>query len=67
MNDQTDLLTGAEFAAMARVTLRAVRQWAAKGIGPKPLRPVGSRLVRYRRSEVEAWLHGEPARSKAMS
>lgn len=59
MVDQNDLLTGAEFAAMARVTLRAVRKWAAKGVGPKPLRPPGSRLVRYRRDEVETWLHGE--------
>jgi hypothetical protein len=59
MADQKDLLTGAEFAAMARVTLRAVRAWSAKGVGPKPLRPPGSRLVRYRRDEVETWLRGE--------
>lgn len=59
MIDQDDrLLTAAEFAAMARVTIRAVRRWADKGVGPRPRRPPGSRIVRYRHSEVEAWLGG---------
>lgn len=61
-NEQTDLLTVAEFAEMARVTVSAVRRWAWKGVGPKPQRPPGSGLVRYRRAEVEAWLNGEPVR-----
>jgi DNA-binding transcriptional MerR regulator len=59
MTDQDELITGAEFAAAAKVTIRAVRLWAEKGIGPKPLRPAGARLVRYRRRDVDAWLKGE--------
>jgi DNA-binding transcriptional MerR regulator len=66
MADQNDLLlTGAEFARMAKVTLRAVRNWAAKGIGPEPVRPPGSGMVRYRRREVEDWLSGKPVREAA--
>lgn len=61
LSDQ-ELITGAEFAVMARVTIRAVRKWADKDIGPRPIRPPGSRLVRYRRTEVEAWLSGKPVR-----
>lgn len=53
-----DLLTPSEFAEMARVTLGAVRKWAANGIGPEPKRPPGTTLVRYKRAEVEAWLNG---------
>jgi hypothetical protein len=68
MAEQKDLLlTGAEFAALAKVTLRAVRNWAAKGIGPEPVRPPGSGMVRYRREEVEAWLSGQPVRDRAVS
>lgn len=59
-SEATDLLTPAEFATMARVTVAAVRKWAARGVGPQPKRPPGSSLVRYERAEVEAWLRGEP-------
>jgi len=61
MADQS-VLTAAEFAGLAKVTLRTVRRWAAGGVGPRPRRPPGSRLVRYRRDEVEAWLSGEQVR-----
>jgi excisionase family DNA binding protein len=61
MADQ-DVLTAAEFAELAKVTVRTVRRWAAAGVGPRPRRPLGSRLVRYRRNEVEAWLSGEQVR-----
>lgn len=54
-------MTAAEFAARARVTIRAVQRWEAKGVGPKPIRPSGARIVRYRRDEVEDWLNGKPA------
>lgn len=60
MTDQDEFLTGAEFAALAKVTIRAVRRWATKGIGPAPVRPQGSGLVRYKSSDVHAWLTGEP-------
>jgi predicted DNA-binding transcriptional regulator AlpA len=67
MAEQEQLLTGAEFATMARVTIRAVRKWADRGIGPRPVRPSGSRIVRYRRSEVEEWLSGERTGTRAAS
>lgn len=58
---EPDLLTPSEFAEMARVTLGAVRKWAANGIGPEPKRPPGTSLIRYKRADVEAWLSGQPA------
>ena len=64
-NEEPDLLTPSEFAEMARVTLAAVRKWAANGIGPEPKRPPGTSLVRYKRVEVEAWLNGEALTSGA--
>lgn len=56
--DDQELLTAVEFADRARVTVRAVRKWADQGVGPVPIRPPGSRLVRYRRVEVDRWLSG---------
>lgn len=67
MTDQDDHLTGAEFAKLAKVTLRTVRRWAAEGVGPAPRRPPGSRLVRYQRSEIESWLSGEHVRAEKAS
>lgn len=61
MKDQDihEYLTAVEFAERARVGLRAVRKWADKGVGPEPVRPAGTRIVRYRAREVEEWLNGE--------
>ena len=56
MTEDERLLTAADFAQLAKVTVRAVRRWAARGVGPKPIKPPGSRIVRYRQSEVDAWL-----------
>jgi hypothetical protein len=67
MISQGELMTAAEFAACAKVTIRAVRRWADKGIGPEPLRPPGARVVRYRRRDVDAWLSGESVRAWATS
>lgn len=58
--NQNEWITTAEYAAKARVTIAAVRQWAYRGIGPKPRKPSGARLVLYRSDEVDAWLNGEP-------
>ena len=64
---QDELMTAAEFAARAKVTIRAVRRWADRGIGPEPLRPPGARVVRYRCREVDAWLSGKAVRAWAAS
>lgn len=67
MKDQDvhEYLTGAQFAELAQVDIRTVRKWASRGVGPRPTRPAGSRIVRYWRSEVEAWLRGEPVQAGA--
>ncbi len=56
MTEDDRLLTAADFAQLAKVTVRAVRRWAARGVGPAPIKPPGSRIVRYRQSDVDAWL-----------
>jgi phage terminase Nu1 subunit (DNA packaging protein) len=61
MNEQDELITAADFAAIAKVDVRTVRRWADVGVGPAPLKPAGSRLVRYSRRDVDAWLRGELA------
>lgn len=48
------LLDYADLATVARVAERTVRKWVAAGIGPSPVR-IG-RTVRFRASDVNAWL-----------
>jgi predicted DNA-binding transcriptional regulator AlpA len=55
MTELGDLMTRAELAVLARVDRRTLERWAARGIGPRPIRH-GPRLIRYRRSEAEGWL-----------
>jgi excisionase family DNA binding protein len=47
-------LTIEELADELAVQVRTVREWRVKGHGPKAHK-IG-RFLRYRRSEVEAWL-----------
>lgn len=58
-----ELMTAVEFARKAGVTRRCVQRWAADGVGPRPVRPPGTRIVRYRRKDVDAWLDGRDVRS----
>lgn len=58
MKAQVTLMTRSEYAAEARVGKATVERWAAQGIGPQPIR-LGPRLVRYLRSDVDAWLRGQ--------
>ncbi|MDQ0030881.1 helix-turn-helix transcriptional regulator [Arthrobacter bambusae] len=51
---ESELLTAAELGAKLHKTAPALAQWRYKGIGPKFVK-VGSG-VRYRASDVEAWL-----------
>lgn len=62
----SEYLTGEEFAERARVTIRAIRRWASKGVGPEPIRPTGARIVRYRSQDVEDWLSGKSTRAGAV-
>jgi excisionase family DNA binding protein len=49
------LLTSAEVATLLGVTDRTLRNWGAKRIGPRHVR-VGRKYIRYRASDVDAWL-----------
>lgn len=46
----------AKVAAMLGLTPRALEYWRAKGKGPRWIR-LGNRNIRYRRSDVRAWLN----------
>lgn len=54
--DDNEWLTNAEFAAIVGVSPSTVRTWRSEGRDlPPSYRPAGG-LVRWRRSEVMAWL-----------
>lgn len=58
MPDQTqadEFLTPAEFRAIAKVTDRTLIRWRISGRGPTYYR-FGDRLIRYKRSAVDAWM-----------
>ncbi|TFV49584.1 DNA-binding protein [Blastococcus sp. TF02A-35] len=57
MAELEDLLSTAEFAQKAKVPAGTVRHWRDVGTGPAYLR-IG-RHVRYRPSDVMAWLEGQ--------
>ena len=62
METQQHLLKASETAELVRMHVDTLKKWRRLGIGPKPTR-VGSRAIRYERSEVERWLrsNGRPA------
>lgn len=49
-----DLLLPATVAVLLALTTKTLEQWRWRGIGPRFLKL--GRLVRYRRSDVDAWL-----------
>lgn len=51
-----ELYTEAEVAKVLRLCQRQVLRLRQKGIGPTPVILPGMRGVRYRRSDVVAWL-----------
>lgn len=61
----TDLRTPEYFSQLAGVPLQTVYGWNSKGTGPRYVR-VG-RHVRYRQSDIDAWLdsHSVEPRSAA--
>lgn len=58
------LLSPKRVAALLGVSPRALEAWRLRGEGPSFIR-ISSRCIRYRRSDVEAWLdqrvHGTSA------
>jgi excisionase family DNA binding protein len=54
-NDLDELLTLGEVAELLRVPDATLRYWRHRGTGPESFK-IG-RHVRYRRSDVRAWLH----------
>ena len=51
---QSDLMTPADLAAKLEKSLAALAQWRYLGRGPKFIKL--GRSIRYRTSDVEAWL-----------
>lgn len=52
----TDLLDENEAAASLSVAVQTLRNWRWKGEGPLYVK-VGARLVRYRRGDLDAFIH----------
>jgi excisionase family DNA binding protein len=50
-----ELMTEAAVARLLAVSLSTVKRLRASGEGPPAIK-VGKRAIRYRRSDVEAWL-----------
>lgn len=57
-DNEDDLLTQEEFAALARVNPQTPAQWRKRGTGPKWLKlgdgPTSP--IRYKRSDIREWL-----------
>lgn len=62
----SDLMTPEQLAEMLHVTLSTLESWRAKGSGPPFVRlGTSSRSpIRYRRSEVLAWIESTNARGE---
>lgn len=54
--EPSDLISASEAAALLRVSTRTLMAWRKKGGGP-PFYKIRSR-VRYRRSDIIAWVDG---------
>lgn len=57
-----ELLTAQEVAAIARVHVRTFYRWCRSGAGPDETVMGGS--VRYRESDVRAWMERRPQRDE---
>ena len=59
-----DLLTETEAAASLRVAVQTLRNWRWRGTGPR-YRKIGQRLVRYARSDLQAFIAGDAPEGRA--
>jgi excisionase family DNA binding protein len=61
-DDRDVLLTRAEAAAYLRRSVPTLETWAREGTGP-PITRLGSRSIRYRLSDLRAWIDANTATS----
>lgn len=61
-----ELLTPEQVAAALRIKLRTLADWRSSGRNPLAWIKVGGR-VRYRRSDVDAWLESQSRTSTAVA
>jgi predicted DNA-binding transcriptional regulator AlpA len=64
MIEREELLTSEQTGEYLGVTRKTLLRWHKQGIGPRRVQLAGSRLVRYRVRDVNAWLE-EQARVAA--
>jgi len=55
---QTDLLDEQQAAQWLRVSCKTLQSWRCRNEGPTFVK-VGQRLVRYKREDLERFVHGE--------
>lgn len=55
------LLIEDEIANICRVSLRTVRRWRMRRVGPAFIKVAGGPMVRYRQSDFQVWLKAHPA------
>lgn len=53
--EENRLISGEQLAALLQVNPGTIRKWRCTGRGPKPVK--FERMVRYRASDVEAWIN----------
>ena len=53
-----------EFAEIARVPVRRVRQWRRRGLLPFAVHPAGTRKTLYPMAAVHEWIEGRAQRSR---
>lgn len=64
MSTPDRLLTRQEVEAMVGVKRSAIYRWMAQGTFPMPLK-LGTSSVRWRQSEIEAWIGALPVKKSS--
>lgn len=56
MSKANDILTTKELCQRLKISRQGLQKWRDKGLMPLPLKAPGGRTIRWRWSEIEAWL-----------